>query len=372
MARERVFATCDIGGSALSELEAAGYSLETWPEVTPPSKEALAQRVDSGISALITTLKDPIDRELLRKGQGTLRIVAQDAVGLDNVDVASATEFGIAIAHTPDVLTDAVAEFAIFLLGAVARRIPASERLVREGNWSGWHPYEPFLGTEVGGKTLSVLGMGRIGRGVAARAVGLDMNLLLRGSGREDSVFSDSLQKLMDQRAAFGLARAPRTVRWCSFEDAIEGGDFISLHVPLRNASPTQASTVHLLDDQAFRRMKKGVFLINTARGSVIDEPALLEALRNGTVAGAALDVFETEPLPSNSPFLAPDLKDRVLVCHHFGSGTEETRLSTDPEVGMAGRVVTAVKRVLSGDDPSAISWITNGKALREGGLFKA
>lgn len=354
----RVFATCDIGSEALALVSGAGHDLEVWPAPTAPPYEEVRSRVAGGIEGLITTLRDRIDRDLLLAGASSLRVVAQDAVGLDNVDVAAATELRIPVVHTPDVLTEATAEFTIFLLGALARKLAASEELVRTGSWTGWHPYLPFLGDQVGGKTLAILGVGRIGRAVASRAVGLDMNLVLWSHRGENRGLTRALETLMRERSAAGFSRVPRTVRWLPFEEALSAADFVTLHVPLTG------STRGLIDEAAIARMRTGAGLINTSRGPVIDETALLRALRSGKLAGAALDVFETEPLPADSPLLAEDLRDRLRLTHHFGSGTRETRLSRDPDTGMAGRCVNGLLRILAGEPPGSIAWVANGAAV--------
>src|SRR5436190_15744876 len=174
----RVFATADIGDGALALVRAAGHEVEVWPAMTGPPPDVLRNRAAS-CDALITTLRDPIDRAVLEAGQGRLRVIAQDAAGLDNVDLAAAKELGIVVTNTPGVLTAATAEFALFMMGSLARRLPASEALVREGRWGSWHPWHPFLGTEVTGKSVAVVGCGRIGRAFALACAGLDMDLLL-------------------------------------------------------------------------------------------------------------------------------------------------------------------------------------------------
>ncbi|RPI25593.1 MAG: D-glycerate dehydrogenase, partial [Acidobacteria bacterium] len=154
MPKFRVFATCDIGEEALTRLVDRGYDLEVYDRIEPPPKDLIVSKVRSGIDGLITTLRDSIDQEVLAAGQGTLKVVAQDAVGFDNIDRATANRFRIPFTNTADVLTDATAEFAFFILGCVSRKLYSSEQMVRERQWKTWHPYRPFLGDEVTGKTV--------------------------------------------------------------------------------------------------------------------------------------------------------------------------------------------------------------------------
>jgi lactate dehydrogenase-like 2-hydroxyacid dehydrogenase len=362
--KRRVFATADIGSEALDRLRETGCDLEVWREAAAPPASVLTDRVSGGAEVLVTTLRDRVDRALLEAGRGSLLLVAQDAVGLDNVDVEAATDLGIPVAHTPGVLTEATAEFAIFMMGALARRLEPSERLVREGRWVMWHPSEPFLGDEVTGKCLAVLGVGRIGRAVATRALGLDMDLLLCEAAGPDDAFLAAVDDLMRRRHDAGFSRCRRSVRWVEMDEALAEADFVSLHVPLLMPGEADRPTYRLIDDRALEQMKRTAYLVNTSRGPVVDEAALARALRSGSIAGAALDVYEKEPLPADSPLLAEDLRDRLRLYHHFGSGTRETRLSPDPDRGMAGRCVDAVIRILEGEDPAGIPWIANGREI--------
>ncbi len=176
--RYRVFATCDIGQEAIKLLRQRGYKVEVYARPEPPPKSLIIEKVRSGIDGLITTLRDPIDAEVFEGGRGTLRVVAQDAVGFDNINRADANRYKIPFTYTPEVLTEATAEFALLILGCVARKLYPSERLVRENRWTAWHPYLPFLGDEVSGKTVAVIGTGRIGQALIKKAVGFDVNFL--------------------------------------------------------------------------------------------------------------------------------------------------------------------------------------------------
>src|SRR5256714_9331878 len=174
--RLRVFATSRIGDAAENLLRARGYDLEVFQGPEAPPKELIINKVKSGIDGLITTLRDPIDAEVFEAGKGNLKVVAQIAVGFDNINRADANRYKIPFTHTADVLTEATAEFAFFMLGALARKMWTAEHLARENKWSYWHPYLPFLGDEVTGKTVAVIGTGRIGVGFIKKRVGFPIN----------------------------------------------------------------------------------------------------------------------------------------------------------------------------------------------------
>jgi glyoxylate reductase len=187
--RARVFATADIGRAALDRLREHGYDVEVYTETEPPPRSLVIEKVRGGVSALITTLRDTVDEEVLRAGKDTLRIVAQYAAGVDNIDRAAANRYRIPFSNTADVLTEATAEFALFMLGAVSRKLYTSEKLVEENAWGSWHPYHPFLGDEVTGKTVAVIGPGRIGKAFAKKCIGLDVDLVLCSGGARDEKF---------------------------------------------------------------------------------------------------------------------------------------------------------------------------------------
>ena len=174
----RVFATCDIGAEALNRLEKRGYQLEVYDRIAPPPKQLILEKVASGIDALITTLRDELDEEVFRAGRDTLQVIAQDAVGFDNIDREAANLYRIPFTHTADVLTETTAEFAFFIMGCVSRKLYPSEKLVRDSGWETWHPYHPMLGDEVYGKTVAIIGTGRIGKAFAAKCTGLDVDIL--------------------------------------------------------------------------------------------------------------------------------------------------------------------------------------------------
>lgn len=364
----RVFATADIGDAALDRLRERGYELEVHPDTEAPSKSLIVQKVRSGIDALITTLRDPIDEDVLSAGAGTLKVVAQIAVGVDNIDRAAANRYHIPFTNTADVLTEATAEFAFFIMGAVSRKLYSSERIVEENRWESWHPHHPFLGDEVTGKSVAVIGTGRIGKAFAKKCIGLDMDMLLYDPVAADEKFAERAAREMELRHEGGFSRKRHFAEYVSFEAALHRADYVSLHVPLLMPGESDTPTHHLMNGAAFDRMKKAAYLINTSRGPVVDEPALYEALIQDKIAGAALDVFEEEPLPSNSPLRDPRLRDRLRLFHHFASGTRETRLSPDPEVGMAGRTVQAVIDAIEdrfNGDPAKMPYVVNKEAFR-------
>jgi glyoxylate reductase len=324
----RVFVTADIGREAIQRLVNSGFDVDVHPTIEAPTYEELTAKVASGIDGLVTTIRDRIDEALLARGAAAgLKIVAQVAVGYDNIDVAAATRHGIPIANTPDVLSDATAEFAFFMMGDVARKLYPSEELVRSGRWGVWHPHHPWLGDNVTGKTVAVIGPGRIGKAFVHKCVGFDMDVLCYSRSKDEKFRSD-VQRVMDLRAELGFGKRRR----------IE-------YAP---------------NETRLRQMKRTAYLVNTTRGPVVDEEALARVLLDGGIAGAALDVFAKEPLPMDSPLRDERLILKLRLFNHLGSGTYETRLSPDPNVGMAGRAVQSVIDRLRGADPRQMPWVVN------------
>jgi glyoxylate reductase len=360
----RIFATTDIGQEALQRLRDKGWDLEVYDHVEPPPRALILEKVKSGIDALITTLRDKIDEEVLAAGkQAGLKVVAQDAVGFDNIDRAAANKHKIPFSNTADVLTDATAEFAFIIMGAVARMTWPSEQMVREQTWSTWHPYHPWLGDEVTGKTVLVVGTGRIGKSFIKKAVGFDMDVLCYDPAYQDQKFVESVRRVMNVRQEEGLAARRQTIDYVPFEEGLKRADFVTLHVNLTRPGEAAEPTFHLMDERRLRLLKPTAYLVNTSRGPVVDEKALARALKEGWLAGAALDVFETEPLPADSPLRDEALKLKLRVFHHFASAGRATRLSPDPNVGMAGRAVQAVIDVLErryDGDPRKMPYIVN------------
>ncbi|HYU42215.1 MAG TPA: NAD(P)-dependent oxidoreductase [Vicinamibacteria bacterium] len=360
----RIFSTTDIGQEALQRLRDKGWDLEVYDHVEPPPRALILEKVKSGIDALITTLRDKIDEEVFAAGKPAgLKVVAQDAVGFDNIDRASANKHKIPFSNTADVLTDATAEFAFIIMGTVARMTWPSEQMVREQTWSTWHPYHPWLGDEVTGKTVLVVGTGRIGKSFIEKAVGFDMDVLCYDPAFQDAKFVESVRRVMKVRHEEGLSARLQTIAYVPFEEGLGKADFVTLHVNLTRPGEAAEPTFHLMDERRLHLMKRTGYLVNTSRGPVVDEKALARALKEGWIGGAALDVFETEPLPADSPLRDEALKLKLRMFHHFASAGRATRLSPDPNVGMAGRAVQAVIDVLERryeGDPKKMPYVVN------------
>ena len=366
--RYRIFATCDIGREALDRLRQKGWDLEVYDEIEAPPRSLILEQVKSGIDALITTLRDTIDEEVLAAGAAAgLKVVAQDAVGFDNIDRTAANKHRIPFSHKADVLTDATAEFAFFIMGCVARKTWPSELMVREQTWSTWHPHQPWLGDEVTGRMVAVIGTGRIGKSFIKKAVGFDMDVLCHDPVYQDHSFVEATRWVMEVRHRERLSPRLQKIEYVSLEDALRRADFVTLHVPLTNPGEASEPTYHLMDERRLRLMKPTAYLINTSRGPIVDEKALAKALLEGRIAGAALDVFEKEPLPADSPLRDERLTLKLRLFHHFASAARATRLSPDPDVGMAGRTVQAVIDVLEkryDGDPRKMPYIVNKEAF--------
>lgn len=279
------------------------------------TEESIVARARSA-DALITTLEDPVTAEVLEACSG-LTVLAQYAVGYDNIDLDAARRHGIVVTHTPGVLTDATADFAMALLLAVARRIPAADAFVRDGRFVRWET-TTLLGTDLRGKRLGVVGLGRIGAAVARRALGFGMEVVYYNRSRANPT--------VEREAG---------ARYVDLDELVRTSDVVTLHCPYNAASH------HLIDAAALDRMKDTALLVNTARGAVVDEAALAEALAAGTIAGAGLDVFEREP--EVHPGLMEH--DRVVLAPHLGSATVEARTKM-------GRMCSeAVRAALGGDE---------------------
>jgi glyoxylate reductase len=366
--RIRIFATCDIG-PALNILRNRGYDLEVYPKPEAPPKSLIIEKVKSGVNGLITTLRDPIDAEVFAAGKGTLKVVAQYAVGFDNINRADANQYKVPFTNTADVLTEATAEFAFFLMGALARKLWPAERLTRENRWGYWHPYLPFLGDEVTGKTVAVIGTGRIGLAFIKKCAGFDMNILCFDPAYENHDYIKAIQETMDLRFQRGISREKTSIRYAALQEALSGADFISLHVPLLREGESATPTYHLINETTLRLMKPTAMIVNTSRGPVIDEAALAAALRENRIAGAALDVYEKEPLPVDSPLRDPAIADRCRLLPHFASAARITRLSPDPNKGMAGRCVQGLIDVLEanyGGDVTKMPYVVNKEAFKK------
>lgn len=305
-----ILVTRKLPSSILTRLEAVGAVDLYSDDGTMPHDELIARIGDK--DAVVCMLTDRIDRSVI-DAAARLKIAANVAVGYNNVDVPYAKSKGVIVTNTPDVLTESVADFTWALILAITRRLSEGERLLRRGGWTGW-AFDFMLGTELRGKQLGIVGFGRIGQAVAARAAGFGMRVAY--SGRRD----------------LGLPGA----EFMSLDRLLNSSDVVSLHVPLSN------DTRHLIDKKAIARMKRSAYLINTARGPVVDEEALAWALQQHLLAGAALDVYENEPAVHSDLLRL----ENVLLVPHLGSGTTETRL------GMAALAVDNVVAVLSGKPP--------------------
>ncbi|HWZ83380.1 MAG TPA: D-glycerate dehydrogenase [Terriglobales bacterium] len=362
----RVFATCDIGDS-LNILRNKGFDVEVYPQPEAPPKKLIVEKVKSGIDGLITTLRDSIDAEVFSGGQGTLKVVAQIAVGFDNINRADANRFKIPFTHTADVLTEATAEFAFFLMGTLARKMWPAEHLLRENRWGFWHPYLPFLGDEVTGKTIAIIGTGRIGLAMIKKCSGFDMNMLCFDPAYENHDFIKTIEEINDLRHKRGMTREKPWIRYTTLPDALGNADYISLHVPLLREGESATPTYHLINETTLRMMKPTAMLINTSRGPVVDEKALAHALKENWIAGAALDVYEREPLAADSALRDPAIADRCRLLPHFASQSRITRLSSDPNKGMAGRCVQGLLDVLEGNyggDVTKMPYVVNKEAF--------
>jgi glyoxylate reductase len=365
----RVFATSRIGDPAENRLRERGYELEVFQGPEAPPKKLIIEKLKSGIDALITTLRDRIDAEVFEAGKERLKVVAQIAVGFDNINRADANKYRIPFTNTADVLTEATAEFAFFMMGMLARKMWQSERLVREQRWPSWHPFLPFLGDEVTGKTIAVIGTGRIGLAMIKKCSGFDMNILCYDPAYHNDKFVAAIQDVMDLRHARGIQKEKTWIKYVDFEKALPGADYVTIHVPLLREGESDKPTYHLINERTLRLMKSTAYLINTSRGPVVDEQALAKALKEKVIAGAALDVFEKEPLPPDSALLDPEIEDRCRVFHHFASGARITRLDVDPDKGMAGRCVQGLIDVLEknyGGDPAKMPYVVNKEAFEK------
>src|SRR5436853_683133 len=245
----RVFATSRIGEPAENRLRERAYELEVFQGPEAPPKTLIIEKVKSGIDALITTLRDPIDAEVFEAGKGTLKVVAQIAVGFDNINRADANKYKIPFTNTADVLTEATAEFAFFMLAMLARKMWQSERLVREQKWPSWHPFLPFLGDELTGKTIAVIGTGRIGLAMIKKCSGFDMNILCYDPAYQNHEFMKVIQELMDLRHARGIQKDKTWIKYVDFEEGLRRADYVSLHVPLLRRAEAGKPTFQLIHE---------------------------------------------------------------------------------------------------------------------------
>lgn len=294
----RIFVTRDLPGRGLDRLRREpDLHVDLWPEESPPPRSVMLDRIVNA-AGLLCLITDRIDSELLEHAGPQLKVVSQMAVGVDNIDVAACAARGIPVGHTPGVLTETTADLAFALLLAAARRLVEASAFVRLGQWRTWSP-TTLAGTDIHGATLGIVGFGAIGQAVAARATGFDMHTL----------YWSRRQK---PQAAQRLGASYRDLPALLAES-----DFVSVHCALT------AETHHLINADAIACMPAHAILINTARGPLVDETALIEALRDRRIAGAALDVVRTEPIEIDNPLLA---MSNVIVLPHIGSASLATR----------------------------------------------
>lgn len=295
MNKYKTFITRDIGEEAIKAIQTVS-EVFVWPKETPPSKAEILKH-SSDVDVLVCMLTDPIDREVIDSAKN-LKVISQMAVGYDNIDVAYASSKDIPVGHTPDVLSNTTADYAWALLMAVSRRVVESHNEVQQGNWAPWGPYV-WTGNDVYGATLGIIGMGRIGQAMAKRAAGFDMEILY---------YSRSPKPEIEKQTG---------AKFVSLDELLRKSDFVSLHT---NLTP---ETKHLLDENKFALMKPNAVIINTARGAVIDQRALFNALNENKIAGAGLDVSDPEPILENDPLLN---LPNVVITPHIGSASHKTR----------------------------------------------
>jgi len=293
--KPRVFVTRKIPAAGLERLRER-CDVAVWEAPTPVPREALLEEAAKA-EGLLTLLSDRIDAEVLAAAPH-LRAISQYAVGYDNIDVAAATARGIPVGNTPDVLTEATADLAFALLMAAARRVVAGVDNVRAGEWVTWGP-EILLGRDVWGATLGIVGLGRIGQAMARRGRGFGMRVLYAGPHRKPA------------------AESALDARYAPLDELLAQSDYVSLHCPLT------PETEGLIGAAALQRMPSHAMLINTARGKVVQTAALLQALREGWIAGAALDVTDPEPIPAGHPLVA---QPNCIITPHIGSASVAAR----------------------------------------------
>lgn len=319
MEKKKVFVTREILPEGLKLLQ-DNFEVDLWTDYAPPSKEIIKEHIKDA-DAILTMLSDKIDAEIINSAP-KLKIIAQLAVGFDNIDLKTAEARGIYVTNTPDVLTDASADFSFAQMLAISRRVVEADRYVREGKWKvAWHP-SMMLGGSLRGATLGIVGAGRIGQAMARRGRGFDMKILY---------FSRSAKP--DFEKEMGAKRV-------DLDTLLKESDYVSLHVPLTD------KTRGMINADKLALMKKTAYLISNARGPVIDEKALYNALKSHRIAGAALDVFNVEPTTADNPLLE---LDNIVVAPHISSGSTETRAK------MSVMTASDIVKALTGQRPENI-----------------
>jgi glyoxylate reductase len=309
MPKWRVFVTRIIPDEGL-KLILENCDAEVWQKETPPPREIIIEKIKD-CEGILTLLTDKIDAEIMDNAP-KLRIISNYAVGYDNIDVKSATQRGIMVTNTPGVLTETTADLAFALILATARRIVEADKFTRSGKWKSWGPML-FLGRDVYGATLGIIGLGRIGQAVARRAKGFNMKVIYYSRKRKEDVEREL------------------GVEYRELHSLLREADIVSIHTPLTE------ETYHLIGEKELSLMKPTAILINTARGAVVDQKALYKALKERRIFGAGLDVYEKEPIDADDPLME---LDNVVLLPHIGSASVETR-------GMMARM--AAENLLAG-----------------------
>ncbi len=296
MSRRKVYVTRRIPKPGLEAIQDVA-EVDVWPDELPPPYDVLMDKV-VGLDGLLCLLTDRIDSALMDAAGDSLKVISQMAVGYDNIDLMAATERGIPVGHTPGVLTDATADFTWALLMAAARRIVEADRYTREGRWKTWGPML-LLGQDIAGATLGIVGLGRIGQAVAKRAQGFGMRLIYH-----------DIRRWPDAEDSLGI-------EFREFNNLLKESDFVSIHTWLSE------DTYHLFSQEEFQLMKHSAILINSARGPIVDPDALYQALNDGEIAYAAIDVTDPEPIQMDSPLLE---LDNIIIAPHIASASLQTR----------------------------------------------
>ncbi len=317
MPKPKVLITRNFFDQAIEHIKTVA-EVEIYPsEDDPIPREILLEKVQH-VDGLLPMLTDRIDQELLDRGKH-LKVVSNYAVGYNNIDVPEATKHGVMVTNTPDVLTDTTADCAFMLLMAISRRLVEVDKYIRDGKWvKAWGP-KMLLGSDITGKTLGIIGLGRIGKALVPRAKGFKMRILYNDFYRNPE------------------AEKELGIEYRSFDEILAESDYISIHVPLTK------ETENLMGEPEFKKMKKTAYLINTSRGPVVNEAALTKALKEKWIAGAAIDVHLKEPTDPKNPLLK---LDNIIMTPHIGSATNETRLA------MAMRAATNITAALKGEKP--------------------
>ena len=320
MPKPKVYVTRQFFDEAIDLLKSVADVEIYEGENDPIPRELLMEKIKE-VDGLLPMLTDRIDGELMDQGKN-LKVVSNYAVGYNNIIVPEATERGVIVTNTPGVLNDSTADCAFMLMMAISRRLVEVDKWVRNGNWvKAWGP-KMLLGSDITGKTLGIVGLGRIGQEMVPRAKGFKMNVIYH-----NRTPSPEKEKNLD-------------VEYREFDDLLKEADFVSLHVPLNDR------TRHLIGERELKLMKPSAHLINTARGPVVDEKALIKALKEKWIAGAGLDVFYNEPTEHDNPLLE---LENVIVAPHIGSATTDTRLA------MAMKAATNLVAALKGEKPPDI-----------------